>query len=464
MNTGSLQANGKLGGIVGCLRASSDQAAAEISDCENSGVIEAKEGSVGGIAGYIAGSQVERNIQITCCKNTGTVSGTDAVGGIAGYAFYKEDKISSCYNSGQVIGGESKAVGGIVGYNRAAVLDVYNLGNVQAIDSAGGIIGTAAQIDSVIKNAYHAGQLEAAHSGAICGYVLRSIAVQNCHSLYGETSGSVAVGQTVTGAVTIQTTETLMQLAEKLGSAFRTSDICPQRYPVLYWQHGPTHSYDAGTQTAAATCTQPGEIVYTCHVCGMCRREAVEIETCPSQVFQDVPTQAWYHNAVDFMLVQQYMSGMGNGLFEPDALLTRAQLVSIVYRLAGSPAVQQNQNPFTDVPAGMWYTDAVCWATENKVVYGTQADQFSPDDAITREQIAAILYRYLQASPAQTDRLAQFPDTAAISDYAVTAMNWAVSAGIISGSTEDNGSVWLLPRENGTRAQIAQIFMNWMNL
>ena len=182
---------------------------------------------------------------------------------------------------------------------------------------------------------------------------------------------------------------------------------------------------------------------------------------CPSRSFRDLDTTKWYHEAIDTMLREGLMNGTGNGLFEPNGTLTRAQLVTILYRHAGSPDVTGLPNPFADVAPQSWYAKAVIWAAANGVVKGTSAATFAPEDAITREQIAAILYRY-NGEAVTEDRLSSFPDAGAVSGYAVEAMQWAVSRGLISGDPASDGTLWLRPRDGATRAQIAKILWVWL--
>lgn len=155
------------------------------------------------------------------------------------------------------------------------------------------------------------------------------------------------------------------------------------------------------------------------------------------------------------------MNGMSATTFEPNGTLTRAQLVTILYRHAGSPDVTGLANPFADVAPQAWYAKAVIWAAANGVVKGTSAATFAPEDAITREQIAAILYRY-NGEAVTEDRLSSFPDADAVSGYAVEAMQWAVSRGLISGDPASDGTLWLRPRDGATRAQIAKILWVWL--
>lgn len=184
-------------------------------------------------------------------------------------------------------------------------------------------------------------------------------------------------------------------------------------------------------------------------------------KVCPSEAFSDLDVTQWYHEPVDYMLETGMMNGMSATIFEPNGTLTRAQLVTILYRHAGSPDVTGLPNPFADVAPQSWYAKAVIWAAANGVVKGTSAATFAPEDAITREQIAAILYRY-NGEAVTGDLLSSFPDADAVSGYAVEAMQWAVSRGLISGDPASDGTLWLRPRDGATRAQIAKILWVWL--
>lgn len=184
-------------------------------------------------------------------------------------------------------------------------------------------------------------------------------------------------------------------------------------------------------------------------------------KVCPSEAFSDLDVTQWYHEPVDYMLEAGMMNGMSATTFEPNGTLTRAQLVTVLYRHAGSPDVTGLPNPFADVAPQSWYAKAVIWAAANGVVKGTSAATFAPEDAITREQIAAILYRY-NGEAVTGDLLSSFPDADAVSGYAVEAMQWAVSRGLISGDPASDGTLWLRPRDGATRAQIAKILWVWL--
>ena len=184
----------------------------------------------------------------------------------------------------------------------------------------------------------------------------------------------------------------------------------------------------------------------------------VEVQTEPLP-FTDVSETDWFHDAVRYAYENGLMGGVGDNLFAPNNPTTRAQLVTILYRLEGEPEVS-GQSGFTDVEPDTWYTDAVTWAAEEGVVNGVSATEFAPGNNITREQLATILFRYAEAKgydvSAQAD-LSGFPDAGDILPYAQEAMAWAVAEGLLQGFEDGT----LRPQGNATRAQIATILMRF---
>ncbi len=179
-------------------------------------------------------------------------------------------------------------------------------------------------------------------------------------------------------------------------------------------------------------------------------------EGCPSRAFSDLDTGAWYHEAVDYVLQNGLMGGYGNGRFGPDNILTRAQFAQILYNREGRPAVTGGE-VFTDVSSGAWCAGAVAWAAEHGVVSGYGGGLFGPDDPITREQLAVMLWRYA-GSPAASGGELRFHDADQIEAHARDAMCWAVENGVMSG----RGGGVLDPKGLATRAQAAQMLKNFL--
>ena len=249
------------------------------------------------------------------------------------------------------------------------------------------------------------------------------------------------------------------------------------------------HTWGEWEVTTPATCTEAGVKTRTCSVCGetetaaipaaghnwgddnICddcgaKKSAADIRPVGPSVgdeddgivlpFVDVNVNDWFYNDVVYVYVNGLMNGTSATTFDPYGITTRGQIVTILWRLEGQPAVS-GACPFTDVAVGSYYETAITWAAANGIVTGYDATTFGPDDQITREQMAAILYRYAMgkqlASPALVNNLAVFTDADKISAYAVDAMNWAVGQGLINGM----GDGTVAPQGQAIRAQAAAI-------
>ena len=183
-------------------------------------------------------------------------------------------------------------------------------------------------------------------------------------------------------------------------------------------------------------------------------------KACPSAPFTDVDTAKWYHLSVDYVLTHKMMNGVSSRAFAPNANLTRGMLVQILYNLEGKP--KGTAANFSDVQADAWYAEAVGWAASNKVVTGYADGTFRPNAAVTREQAAAILYRYAQSkgidvSVGENTNILSYVDVQQASEYAIPALQWAVGAGVLNGK---NGGR-LAPTGTATRAEIAAIMQRW---
>ena len=242
-----------------------------------------------------------------------------------------------------------------------------------------------------------------------------------------------------------------------------------------------THTWDAGVVTQKPTATEPGVKTFTCTICGETKTESIPATgvpdvcpggpTCPGYAFRDMPVPTdWAHEGLDYCIYHGYIAGTSASTVSPNGVCTRAQLVSILYRVQGEPTTVKGYElsklraPFDDVPRGQWYTDAIWWAKLMGVVSGTSATTFDPEGEITREQLAVILYNYTKqfapGSLTATGSLAGFPDAASVSSWARTEMAWAVGNGLISGT--GSGSVaYLTPQGSATRAQVAAILMRF---
>ncbi len=178
--------------------------------------------------------------------------------------------------------------------------------------------------------------------------------------------------------------------------------------------------------------------------------------------YQDVQQSDWYYSAVSFAYYNGLMNGVADTLFDPNGTMTRAMLVTVLWRLDGGSA--DGSSPYTDVPEGTWYTDGVIWATENGIVNGVGNGKFDPNGTVTREQIATILYRYAAYRGVDVSDCASldlFTDAGAVSDYARAPMQWAVQTKLISGRL-DHKQLYLAPQSGGTRAEVATILMRFL--
>ena len=173
--------------------------------------------------------------------------------------------------------------------------------------------------------------------------------------------------------------------------------------------------------------------------------------------FTDVAETDWFYDVV----LQLAKDGIVNGMTE--TTLTRAEFATMLYRIAGTPAAEA-ESTYSDVKTGDWYYDAVVWATEAGVVNGMGDGTFAPNDNITRQEMATMLYRLAKAEKVEEDKLASFPDAASVADWAKDAMNWAVSTEIVNGSTHDDKVNYLDPTATALRCQAAAVACRYLAL
>lgn len=189
-----------------------------------------------------------------------------------------------------------------------------------------------------------------------------------------------------------------------------------------------------------------------CLVCSLLPGTALAAGENP---FTDVPASHWAHDDITYVYENDLMNGTDGSLFSPESTTTRAQVVTVLYRLAGQPAADW-ENPFWDVPASAWFHDAVTWAWENDITGGVSSTHFGAGNAVTREQLATFLYRYAQDQGYDTSAradLSGYSDAGLVSSYATEALSWANATGLITGTT----ATTLSPQGSATRAQVATI-------
>ncbi len=185
--------------------------------------------------------------------------------------------------------------------------------------------------------------------------------------------------------------------------------------------------------------------------------DGTEADGCASLGFEDLDVKAWYHHDVDYAIENGIFRGVTENKFAPDDKLTRAMLVTVLYRVEGEPAVNKSI-PFKDTDMSSYYADAVIWAQQNGIVNGVSENEFAPDENITREQIAAIMHRYAKfkgydVTVGENTNILSYDDESDISEYAISSMQYAVGSGLIKGKSEST----LNPKDNATRAEIAAI-------
>ena len=224
------------------------------------------------------------------------------------------------------------------------------------------------------------------------------------------------------------------------------------------------HDYGDWTTVKEADCFHTGLEERKCGRCGETEQRETTAETCSSEAYTDLDRNGWYHEYVDWVLKNGVMNGVGGGLFEPNGETTRAMLVMVLYRMAGAPDMAGRESSFTDVSADSWYGAAVIWASENGIVNGVGGGLFDPDASLTREQMAMMLYRfagYLGSNTEKRADLSAYGDADAVSAFAQDAMAWAVSTGLVTGSKEADGT-YLAPQGLAAREQAAAILMRYV--
>ena len=255
------------------------------------------------------------------------------------------------------------------------------------------------------------------------------------------------------------------------GGTIKVSPRTPEAGETVTITPTPDRGYDVGTVTV--TDRNGKEIKVTEHRNSTWTftqphgRVTIEVTFVPTgevvgeTPFLDVAENAWYADAVAYVYENGLMSGTASNLFSPDATTTRGMIVTMLYRLEGEPRVTSG-SAFDDVDASMYYADAIAWANANGIVTGYDEATFGPNDAITREQMAAILYRYAQYKGYDTTQggmaIREYADYESISEYALTAMDWAASAGLVTGTSNTT----LTPDGSAIRAQVATIFQRFM--
>lgn len=284
----------------------------------------------------------------------------------------------------------------------------------------------------------------------------------NVYTVSRQHSGSSSSGTTTTYAVNVNAATNGAVAADKK-TASKGTTVTVTASPSKGYVVDAVKVVDKDGKDVAVT-EKDGKYVFTMPASAVTVTGSFKAET-PAPValpFTDVKSGNWFYDAVKYAYAQGLMTGTSATTFAPNGTMNRAMIVTVLYRLEKSPAVT-GASKFTDVPAGQWYSDAVAWAAANKIVNGYDETTFGPMNAVTREQMAAILFRYEQVKGLENvtleENLNRFPDQNKISAYAIPALQWAVGQKIINGNADGT----LDPTGTATRAQVAQIFTNLLN-
>ena len=455
---------------------------------------------------------------------TGYIHANRSLGGIVGKIGKTNDGgvISGCANYATIIGTDAKGTGGIVGagWNYSTIKDCFNIGTVTGGWPAGGIVGSN---ESDVTNCYNAGTVSSA-AGVSYGMAIgtnQGGTLKNSYYLKdsGEGGGYYnALSSDEFGEKEANEMKSA-EFADLLGDAFvQDTQNNNQGYPIFSWQKGkdvsnpdssgvtppqiigdieittgtggkvtidkedvktgdtvtltavPEQGYAVDTVTVTdkdgktITVTEKGSGVYSfVKPDGKVKIKVTFKKTQISAIdnFTDVSSADWFYDAVSYAVSEGLFNGVSDTQFAPNSNMTRAMFVTVLGRLAKVDTSKYSGDSFTDVEKGSWYDPYVQWASENGIVNGVSDGVFRPNGQITREQMAAILYRFAKFSGIDTavsdeSAFLAFPDNASVSSYARESMIWAVSVGIINGT-----GTGLSPQNNATRAQVAQIMKNY---
>ena len=454
------------------------------------------------VAGGIVGSN---SGTVANCRSAVTVSAAVA-GGIAGV---NSSAVSDCLQTASVTG--TAVAGGIVGRNNYAVIGSLSAGTVTGPVS-GGIAGENADL---VTACIHSGAAQYGLAGANTGSVMNSYSISapqlaagagTVTDCYGSDEADLAAKAESIGVFTkVENGYPVLPWQAKytVGFAVNGKTIPAQtvgeylraavpadteRVNGWYQDSGYTTAFDfaapvtrsltvygrlassggitggggggsiGGGTAGGTTGTKPGTTT------GETAAPCDGGETCPAHAYSDLTPAAWYHDGVHYCLEKGLMNGVGNGRFDPDGTVTRGQLVAILWRQAGSPAPGAADKSFSDVTDGAYYADAVRWAAAKGIVSGYDDGRFGPEDPVTREQLAALLYRYAQDNGMDVTQggmaVREYSDYESISDYARPAMQWAVNAQIMKGTSSDT----LSPAGTATRAQAASLMQRFLTV
>jgi len=424
--------------------------------CENTGggIVGINDGTItachhfSGIVGWytIGGIVGKNNGTVSDCCNMGDIDNMYDCGGIAGY---NTGNITGCYNTGTIKGvpydphrAVHSVVGGILGRNLGTVKNCYNTGSVIYGIKSGGITGENGSyapgsftqtVPGMIVNCYNAGAVTATNQtpGGVVGKNI-SGNVTGCYYLAGINLERTVSYYSLRAEAFID--------ADAADSAAIDHAAFSNPSTFAGWDFSDTWVMSESLgRPVLRTLPEVGSRI-------------------PTGIFTDVYSGEWYASAVEFVRNCGLMTGVSETEFAPEADVTRAMFVTVLYRLENRPDLSNEilGYPFADVDAQSWYGNAVYWARQNGIVAGVSDELFAPEENITREQMAAILYRYAKYKAYDTaaNGNLNYTDSSAISDYAAEATVWAADKGILQGNEDGT----FAPAANATRAQTAAVF------
>ncbi len=505
--SGTVTGINNVGGLVGLNDGKEDSEAlfsiaSSIDKCTADVIVTGVEngGNIGGLVG-------ENNGIITKSASIGNVhaENTYDVGGFAGNSY---GDIYDSHAEGDVVG--KSTVGGFVGSSNGILKNCYSLGNVSGQSYTGGFAGSIAMAENIIS----AGQVTVignsttGYNGGLAGNMSgwitgpeNQIAVKNAYANCTQADGSLIaiIGNTLDypseeqqKVLADMTLKTDKETADKLYEMFGVSTTVPDsnnngggnsKYTVTFDTQGgstidsirinkntpltkpqdPTREgYTFAGWFTNKECTQAYDFSskVTNSITLYAKWEKISTSELP---FEDVKESDWFYEDVQYAYTNNLFTGISDSKFAPNTQMTRAMLVTVLYRSEGEPNLSNELPgyPFTDVDEKGWYATAVQWAWTNEIIQGHSEKEFAPDDFITREQIVAILQRYANYKEIATDEtndLLQFTDATQVSDWALDNMKWAVGAGLITGDTQGK----LNPQGNATRAEVATILHRFL--
>ena len=494
-NTGAVSSTGgNTGGSTGGVAGESTEGT--IENCYNTGTVTGSSGqdsSTGGVVGESAEGTIEN------CYNTGTVTGSSgqnsSTGGVAGES--AGGTIENCYNTGTVTGGsgQDSSTGGVAGECAGGTIRncYYLTGECYPGAGIGNDDETASKVEGKEKGAFESGEVAYLLNGSVSEETvpwrqnLGSDKTADCFPVLAALDpGHGIVYQTSDGGYSNDPPAAPEQPSSGGGSStptYRPDVEQPENGAVSVSPRNPERGDDVTITQAPEEGFEVDEVIVT-------DRNGDEVEVTENRdgtwtfeqprgrvtisvtfrelppepiPFPDVPEDHWAYDAIQYVCGKGLMAGTGADAFSPDGVLTRGQLVTILWRLAGSPQVNYLMD-FSDVDPAAWYGEAVRWASALRIVSGYGDGRFGPDDSVTREQLAVMLYQYAWNMgydlTAGGMALREFDDYGAISGWALEALDWAVSQGIVGGISPTAFD----PQGLATRAQAAVMLERFCGL